>query len=153
MDGRRAHPASDRMDRAPTIPPAVPHDQREHRPGGSAALTAGWAAALGVGWPLAMTLAIALEPAPADPTATVPAIVEVASLGLFLALVGTAVAAGLRHPAAAVTGLVTGLLATTFSITCPVSGHHAFGAWWVAQLGVVTTMLAVSTAALARSGR
>ena len=60
-------------------------------------------------------------------------LVELASLALFVALVGTAIAAGVRHRAAAVGGVVTGVLTAAFSITCPVSGHHAIGLWWFAS--------------------
>ncbi len=163
MDGQRARLAARRFGRASTIPPAVPPTlERPERavdappeppapePG---ELSTGWAAAIGIGWPLAIIASFALEPAPADPDAPVPVLVELASLGFFLALVGTAVAAGVRHRAAAVGGVVTGVLATTFSITCPVSGHHAIGLWWFAQLGIVTAMLAVSAAALLHTRR
>jgi hypothetical protein len=64
---------------------------------------------------------------------------------------GPGAAAGIRHRAAAVAGVVTGLLSTTFVVACPVSGHHAFGLWWIAQLGLVGGMLAVSLVALGRS--
>jgi hypothetical protein len=36
----------------------------------------------------------------------------------------------------------------TFVVACPVSGHHAFGLWWYAELAVVVGMLGVSLAAL-----
>lgn len=110
-----------------------------------------WAVALGVGWPLVTVLSIALEPVPADPNAPVPLVIEVAGLALLFGLLITAVAAGIRHRAAAVAGVVTGLLSTTFVVACPVSGHHAFGLWWIAQLGLVAGMLAVSLVALGRS--
>jgi hypothetical protein len=171
MDGQRAQLAAHRFDRATAIPPAAPTrpelpappaSRRRPRPvpalpssrrAAPGLLSVGWAAALGIGWPLAIVASIALEPTPADPNAPVPALIELASLGLFLALMGTAIAAGVRHRAAAVTGVVTGLLAVTFSITCPVSGHHAFGLWWFAQLAVVGSMLAVSAVALLHTRR
>jgi hypothetical protein len=40
-----------------------------------------------------------------------------------------------------------------FSVACPVSGHHALGLWWVAQMAVTTAMLAVCVAALGRRAR
>ena len=163
MDGQRARLAARRFDRASTIPPAAaPAPERPERAGAATRpprtpepglLSTRWAGAIGIGWPLAIVASIALEPLPADPDAPVPLLVELASLGLFVALVGTAIAAGMRHRAAAVGGVATGLLATTFSITCPVSGHHAIGLWWFAQLGIVTAMLAVSAAALLHSHR
>ena len=78
---------------------------------------------------------------------------ELANLGLLFALVGTAIAAGVRHRAAAVGGVVTGLLVVALAIACPVSGHHAIGLWWFAELGILTAMLAVSGSALQRTRR
>ena len=92
-----------------------------------------------------------LTPAPVDPDAPVPALVTLATLGLYLALVTTAIAAGVRHRGAAVGGLVTGLLAMTFTVTCPVSGHHTFGLWWFGQLAIITVMLALSAVAFLRT--
>ena len=116
-------------------------------------LTPTWSGILGFGWPLAVVVSIALEPAPADPEAAVPVIVSLASLALFAALVATAVAAGNRHPSAAVAGVVTGLIALGFTVTCPVSGHHTLGAWWFGQLALTLAMLGVSAAALGRRAR
>ena len=82
-----------------------------------------------------------------------PVIVSLASLALFVALVATAVAAGNRRPLAAVAGVVTGLIALGFTVTCPVSGHHTLGAWWYGQLGLTLAMLGVSVAALGRRAR
>jgi len=111
-------------------------------------LSRSWSLALGVGWPLVVLASLALEPTPADPNAPVPLVVDLASFGALAALLATSVAAGLRHRAAAVTGVVSGLLLATFVVACPVSGHHAFGLWWVAELALVVGMLAVSLAAL-----
>jgi hypothetical protein len=113
-------------------------------------LTRGWAAALGLGWPLATVAILALEPAPADPEAAAPFLVEAATLGFVAALLITAVAAGLRHPVAAVAGVAAGLIAVGFTIGCPVSGHHTLGAWWFGQLALSLVMLTASVAALGR---
>src|SRR5918994_4722283 len=110
--------------------------QRARRGSPSASLSADrrlthvWAAALGLGWPLATMAILALEPAPADPEAAAPFLVQAASLGFVVALLITAVAAGVRHPFAAVAGVAAGLIAVGFTIGCPVSGHHTLGAWW-----------------------
>ena len=182
MDGQRAKLAARRFHRVGTIPSAKVSTRPRRAPAGTFEpptaptrrpparplrpaptprprseapdeLPSRWAAALGVGWPLAFMAYIALQPAPADPDAPVPALIELASLGLYFALVSTAIAAGIRHRGAAVGGLVTGLLAITFTVTCPVSGHHTLGLWWFAQLSVVTVMLALSAVALARIRR
>jgi hypothetical protein len=149
MDGQRARLVTRTLDRVPTIR-RVGAD--ESRPA-TDRLTPTWAGILGFGWPLAIVASIALEPAPADPEAAVPIVVSLASMGLFAALVATAVAAGNRHPSAAVGGVVTGFIALGFTVTCPVSGHHTFGAWWFGQMALTLAMLGVSLAALGRRAR
>ena len=149
MDGQRARLVTRTLDRVPTIPRAT---RVQARPA-LGQLTPGWAGVLGFGWPLAFVLSIALEPAPADPNAAVPVIVSLASIGLFAALVATAVAAANRHPSAAIGGVVTGLVALGFTISCPLSGHHTFGAWWFGQMALTLAMLGVSFAALGRRAR
>jgi hypothetical protein len=149
MDGQRARLVTRTLDRVPTIRRVGADESRPV----TDRLTPTWAGILGFGWPLATVASIALEPAPADPEAAVPIVVALASLGLFVALVATAVAAGNRHPVAAVAGVVTGIIALGFTVTCPVSGHHTFGAWWYGQLGVTLAMLAISVAALGRRAR
>ena len=149
MDGQRARLVTRTLDRVPTIRRVAP----VRSPQAPGRLTPTWAGILGFGWPLAVVVSIALEPAPADPEAAVPVVVVLASLGLFAALVATAAAAGNRHPSAAVAGVITGLIALGFTVTCPVSGHHTFGAWWFAQMGVTLAMLAVSAAALGGRAR
>jgi hypothetical protein len=146
MDGQRARLVTTAHDRLPTIPKA-----RREAPVAGSRLTAVWAAVLGVGWPLAFALALALEPAPADPEAAPAPIAVLASLALLAGLVTTAAAAADRHRGAATAGAVTGLIAVAMTVTCPVSGHHELGLWWVAQLGLVTTMLGASV--YARSAR
>ena len=149
MDGQRARLVTRTLDRVPTIRKVAP-DRARLAP---VLLTRGWAGVLGFGWPLAIVIGMALEPAPADPNAPVPAIVSLASLALFAALVATAVAAGNRHPSAAIGGLVTGLLSLGFVVSCPVSGHHTFGAWWFGEMALTLAMLGVSLAALGRRAR
>lgn len=115
-------------------------------------LRGAWPLILGAGWPLAFMIAMAVEPAPADPEATGPLVVELAGLA-FLALLGTTVATAFaRRRLAAVAGVGAGVLGTMFSVMCPVSGHHALGLWWFAQMGVILTMLVASVVALASPG-
>jgi hypothetical protein len=149
MDGQRARLVTRTLDRVPTIR-RVGAD--ESQPAFDR-LAPTWAGILGFGWPLAIVVSIALEPAPADPEAAVPIVVSLASMGLFAALVATAVAAGNRHPSAAIAGVVTGLLALGFTVSCPVSGHHTFGAWWFGQMALTLAMFGVSLAALGRRAR
>ncbi|HLM63811.1 MAG TPA: hypothetical protein VK306_05905 [Acidimicrobiales bacterium] len=154
MDGRRARlidPTLDgvpRIERAPEAAPGAPARHLAPR-----SLTPGWAAALGFGWPLAFLTVTALEPAPVDPAAPVPLVVELASLVFLAALGMTVVAAAMRQGIAAAAAVVTGVVALAFTISCPISGHHTYGLWWIAELVVLGAMTAVSVAALGRRAR
>lgn len=149
MDGQRARLVTRTLDRVPTIRRVGTDEPRPV----TGLLTPTWAGILGFGWPLAIVAGMALEPAPANPEAATPVLVSLASLGLFAALVATTVAAGSRHPAAAIGGVVIGLLALGFVVTCPLSGHHTFGAWWFGEMALTLAMLGVSVAALGRRAR
>ena len=143
MDGRRARLIGPMLDSVPRL---------TRRPGQAPAvageLKTGWAALLGVGWPLVFVLATAIEPAPADPNAATPLLVDLGSAVLFGALVITSITAVSRLRSAAVAGIVTGVTGLAFSVTCPLSGHHGLGMWWVGQMALLAAMLAVSVAAL-----
>jgi hypothetical protein len=149
MDGRRARLIDARRDSVPVIPKAPParvHPTEER-------LRVGWALALGLGWPLTFVVSAALEPAPAEPEAAVPLVVALSALLFLAALAGTVLAAAVRHPLAAPVGVVAGVVSLAFSVACPVSGHHALGLWWVAQVGITAAMLGVCAAALGRRAR
>ena len=143
MDGRRARLIGPMLDSVPRL---------TRRPGQAPAvageLKTGWAALLGVGWPLVFVLATAIEPAPADPNAATPLLVDLGSAVLFGALVITSITAVSRLRSAAVGGIGTGGIGLAFSVTCPLSGHHDLGMWWVGQMALLAAMLAVSVAAL-----
>lgn len=143
MDGRRARFISPVLDSVPRLTRAR---QRPARVAGS--LTTAWAAVLGVGWPIALSIATAVEPAPAQPDAAPALTDQLISLALLTGLVLTCVAAASRLRSAAVAGTATGLGAFGLALACPVTGHHQFGLWWIAQLCLVGGMLAVSLAAL-----
>jgi hypothetical protein len=113
-------------------------------------LSAAWALVLGLGWPIAFLIATAVEPPPADPGASAPLVVELGGLAFLAAMGGTIVASVNRHPVAALSGVATGLIGAAFSIACPMSGHHGYGLWWFAQIGVILAMLAASFVALAQ---
>jgi hypothetical protein len=147
MDGRRAQLIDPlvrnipRLQRAPAAPPTGWWDRR---------LDATWARVLGLGWPLTFLVTGWLEPAPVDPEAPAPLVVELGAWAFALALVVTVCAAMARHRLAAPAAVVAGGVLTAFTVACPASGHHTYGVWWVAQLAVIATMTAVSALALGR---
>ncbi len=144
MDGKRAEQVEVDLD-GRTIPATVPPE--------SALLRPAWAAVLGVGWPLAFLIMLALEPAPADPQAAQPLAGTLLAVGFMTGLLLTSAAAGTRHRLAAGAAAVTGVFALVGAAACPASGHHAYGAWWFAQMAVVIAMLGVSVAALGARAR
>jgi hypothetical protein len=152
MDGRRARLIAPVLDSVPRLTRRRPA-QAETREWEPAEIKTAWAALLGVGWPLVFVLATAIEPAPADPNAATPLLVDLGSALLFGALVITAVAAASRLRSTAVAGIATGVIALGFSVSCPLSGHHGFGMWWVAQMGMLAAMLGASVAALGHRAR
>jgi hypothetical protein len=145
MDGRRARLIGPVRDSVPRLTPA-------RRPPASAVdqLKVGWAALLGVGWPLAYAAAIALEPAPVEPEAAPPVLAELAYLAMLGGLMVTCIAAAVRQRSAAVAAVATGAIALGIVLACPISGHHQYGLWWIAELGVLAAMTALSVAALGR---
>ena len=149
MNGQQAHRIARTLDRVPTIPRATPAPA----PRSGSLLKTGWAAVLGLGWPISFAVALALEPAPAQPEAAPSLVIELVGLALFAALVSTAMAAAVRHRVAAAAGVVVGLIAVTSAVMCPVSGHHAVGPWWYAELGLMATMLATSLVGLGHRAR
>ncbi len=163
MDGQRTQLAAEVVDRTPRIPgeraadpvpaPSTPRPARRPRASLDQPLSTTWSVVLGVGWPLVVMAALALEPAPTDPDAPVSLVIELAGLAALFSLLATSVAAGIRHRGAAVAGVVSGLLLATFVVACPVSGHHAIGLWWYAELALVLGMLGVSLAALGDRAR
>jgi hypothetical protein len=150
MDGRRARLIGPMLDSVPRLTKRRPA-QAAGRDTGE--LKTAWAALLGVGWPAVFVLATAIEPAPADPNAATPLLVELGSALLFGGLVVTAIAAASRLRSAGGAGIGTGVIALGFSVTCPLSGHHGFGMWWFGQMAMLTAMLGLSIAALGHRAR
>ena len=147
MDGKRARLIDPALDH-PKIPPAPPA-----APPRSETLSEGWAAVLGLGWPLAFLAMLMLEPVPDNPEVAASTIAIVVSLAFYAGLIATSVLAGARHRAAAPAAALTGLVTMGMVVSCPLSGHHGFGAWWFAELAVVGAMLAVSVAGLRQLSR
>lgn len=124
--------------------PVASQDDRRTLPPGWA-----WFAAL-VG-PAVTAVCVALEPVPADPTASATVLDSLLGLAL-LASWGLAAGAALRRrPAALTWAAAASAIAVVLSILCPVSGHHAaVGAWWYTQMLVSGAALAISVVARSR---
>jgi len=144
MDGKPARPIDPTLDhsKGPAAPPARTH-----------LLAEGWCVALGLGWPLTLLAMEVLAPPPDNPAAAPPVLDTVVWGAFILGLVATSILAGARHKAAAPVAVLTGLVAVTMVVSCPVSGHHDLAMWWFAELAVVVGMLAVSVVGLRRVSR
>jgi hypothetical protein len=163
MDGRRARTVDPTLDGVPRIrrhPRAFSGGPLRGRPaqsqeGADRSFVAGrlsdaWAAVLGFGWPFTFIAITALEPAPADPDASVPLIVDVGAMVFLMTLALTCLAAATRSRVAGPAAVATGIVALTFAVSCPTSGHHDVGAWWLGELALLGAMTATSVAALGR---
>jgi hypothetical protein len=124
----------------PPPPPAVP-------PATERRLSRNWALILGIGWPVAVAIATALEPAPANPDAPVSAIAALIGLAFTAGLVAAVATAAGRHTRAPVISMLFGVMALGLVVACPATGHHGFGAWWAAELAVYSGMFAASVGA------
>jgi hypothetical protein len=80
---------------------------------------------LGVGWPLTVVVAVALQPTPAEPEAAPALTADLGWRAALAALATTVVLAADRQRAAALSAVVGGLIATTFSVTCPLSAARS----------------------------
>ena len=110
-----------------------------------------WPPALAVAWVLVFAAATVLEPAPADPSAPEPLWASVLFLALFAVLGVMAAGLARRQRAGLLASVGAGGLALLGSAMCPVSGHHAVGAWWYLQMAGFTGLVAASLAGLRRS--
>ena len=147
MDGKRARLIDPKLDH-PKISPAPPAaPPRPH------VLSEGWAAVLGLGWPLAFMIMLMLEPVPDNPQVAASTLAVVVSIAFYAGMIATSVFAGARHRAAAPAAVLTGLVTAGMVVSCPVSGHHSYGAWWFGELAVVFAMLAVSVVGLRQVAR
>jgi hypothetical protein len=67
--------------------------------------------------------------------------------GLLALLVGTLLARRWTPWA----GLLTGIPLFSLSVSCPISGHHEYAAWWGVQLAAGAAMIALSARQLRRT--
>jgi hypothetical protein len=144
VDPPKIDPPFDRP-AAPVTPPT--------RVWASGGLSERWAPVLGLGWPVVWCVLPYIEPAPAHPQAALSTVEVVIFAGLLACLFATSILAGTRRRAAAPAAVITGLVSMAMVVSCPVSGHHHFGVWWLGELALVLAMLAVSVAGLRETAR
>jgi peptidoglycan/LPS O-acetylase OafA/YrhL len=88
---------------------------------------------LGGAWLVLGAIAMLLEPAPSDADAF-PWYATVLAYVFFWS--GAAMLAGLigRRRLGIAASIPASIALTASSVACPVSGHHAFGPWWLGQM-------------------
>jgi len=105
------------------------------------------AIAVGIAWFVLNEIAYALEPAAQQSVPVIGIVLEV-TMYVLLAAMLTGLVMQRRWGLLASFGAA--VLATAASIACPVSGHHAFGAWWFGQMACMLALVAISVFALRR---
>lgn len=110
-----------------------------------------WARFVAVAWIVLFTLAIAIQPAPADASAPEPFLGVLLSGIMLAAFVAALAGLAVRrawgmHAAVAASVLLFGL-----TLACPATGHHELAGWWYGQLAFAGALGAVSVAGLRRA--
>jgi hypothetical protein len=100
-----------------------------------------WTIALLVAWPVLFAVGIGVMPPADDPEAIGGVFAAVFTTVLFLALAGTLIGA-LEHRRVtfAASTIAAGLLVFE-AVACPLTGHHALGAWWPIHIGAFGALL------------
>jgi hypothetical protein len=143
-------------------PQAPPPAARTDRPAAAAGRTplagrllapipARWAGVGAVAWVVGLAVGIAVEPPPTNPDAVDPWFVSALGTLLLVALLGTFAGFWLRRRWSLAASLVAAGVLVVSTLACPVSGHHAVGAWWVVQLGGGLGLVAASALGLQRT--
>jgi hypothetical protein len=114
-----------------------------------------WAAlAAALVGPALLEACIALEPAPTNPDAGVPLVAVLLGYALLVTWLGAAVAGLARRPIAFGWAAGGAALAVVSTLACPATGHHtAVAGWWVGELVLCLSALALSLGGLLRWGR
>lgn len=98
-------------------------------------------------------LAVGVQPLPDGPLPDAPLYADVlnnvTTFALLALVAGTLAARGWSLWA----GLVTGGSMLALSVSCPLSGHHEYAAWWGVQLAAVAAMTVLPATLLRRTRR
>ena len=103
---------------------------------------------VGVAWFVLNEIAYALEPAAQQSEPFIGILLEVTMYVLLSAMLAGLV---MQRRWGLLASFAAAILATAASIACPVTGHHAFGAWWFGQMACMLGLVAISAVALRRA--
>ena len=104
-----------------------------------------------VGWAVGLAVGIAVEPPATNPNAVDPWFVSALGTVLLAALLSTFTGLWLRRRWSLAASVVAAGMLMLSTVLCPVSGHHAIGAWWVVQLGCGLGLAMASALGLRRT--
>jgi peptidoglycan/LPS O-acetylase OafA/YrhL len=104
-----------------------------------------------VAWVVLLAVGIVVEPPPANPDAVDPWFVDAVGTLLISGLVLAFAGLWQRRRWSLAASLAAAGMLVLSTLMCPVSGHHAVGAWWVVQLGCALGLVAVSALGLRRT--
>lgn len=113
-------------------------------------ISSGWAKLVGLAWVVVFAALPVIEPAPADPSVE-PATGGIVAMLLLGLLGGTATGLVTRRRWGLLASLGGGVLLAGLAVACPVTGHHALGAWWIGELGLAAGIVGVSLVGLRRT--
>jgi hypothetical protein len=102
-------------------------------------------------WAVGLAIGIAVEPPATNPNAVDPWFVSALGTILLAALLATFTGLWLRRRWSLAASLVAAGMLLLSTVLCPVSGHHAIGAWWAVQLGCGLGLVAASALGLRRT--
>jgi hypothetical protein len=115
-----------------------------------------WALGTGVAWLVGLQLMYVLEPAPTQPDALPAFLGTAVALAMNVGLLVMAVGLIRRSRWAFGVAAATAVLNVGAVVACPITGHHALGAWWFTQASIAVGLVVLSLAgwqAAARSAR
>lgn len=127
---------------APPAPPRRPGERIERD----------WPLLVAVAWIAYLAVVGMVQPPPEDPGAlgTLENVLALLlSAGLFTTFAGLAG----RYRFGLAASAVTGLVVLGAAVACPATGHHAIGAWWVAELAAAGLVVGASAAGYRRARR
>lgn len=111
-----------------------------------------WPLAVCVSWIAVYTMAIVLEPRPAEPSAPEPLWAVLLFMTLMGALGATCLGLARRQRLGLVASVGAAGLALGAAVMCPVSGHHtATGSWWFLQMGGFASLMGLGLVGLTRA--
>ena len=102
---------------------------------------------LALAWVVFLPLAYVLEPSPAR-RGPAPGWAVILELAFTTTIVVAGIALARRQRMGLLASAGAAGLALAASVMCPVSGHHAIGAWWFVQMAGFAALAAVSVAGL-----